>query len=77
MNQGRKETILKIKMTLAELHYALAIQKDQEREFLKNIPENLQDGTLARLSTSAILSMDDAMDSIQNAIENCYSITQY
>lgn len=55
---------------LEEVKEMLESIRDEEQEYLDNIPENLQGSDRYSISESSIESMESAIDSIDNLVES-------
>ena len=69
MNRNRKEKIKKIYDELRRYIGELNELHDEEEEYHDNIPENLQGSAKAETSEEAIVSLDNAAESISEACD--------
>mgnify|MGYP006886751541 CR=1 FL=1 len=68
MNKGKRLAIRKVLNKLDDLLAVLDELRNEERECLENIPENLQGSTRYEESERAADSLDSAYDSIEEVI---------
>ncbi len=68
MNAKRRKVIAGICATLEALHDEIETVKDDEEESYGNMPENLQGSERGMESEECIQMLDDALESISNAI---------
>lgn len=70
MNSSRRNNIRQIIKRLNEIGLEIESVKDEEQDYLDNIPENLQMSQKYYISEEAIYSLEEAKDSIEEAIES-------
>lgn len=68
MNNARRKKIRTIAEQLGEIMTELEMLKDEEEEYLNNIPENLQSSERYELAENAIDDIDSACDNLDEAI---------
>lgn len=68
MNNARRKKIRTIAEQLGEIMTELEMLKDEEEEYLNNIPENLQSSERYELAENAIDNIDSACDNLDEAI---------
>lgn len=61
MNKARRQSLQRIMDSLE-------ILRDEEQDYLDNMPEQLQDSARAEIADDAIAAMEDAIASIDEAI---------
>ena len=69
MNNKRRKEISKISSILEDAKSRLSTVIDEEQEDFDNMPESLQGSERGCESEEALDSMNDALDSIESAIE--------
>ena len=69
MNNKRRKEISKISSILEDAKSRLSTVIDEEQEAFDNMPESLQGSERGCESEEALDSMNDAIDSIESAIE--------
>lgn len=74
MNKKRKKEIFTLNNILKEIRSGLDKIKDDEMDYLDNMPENLQGGMRAYDSEDAIDKLETAIDLIQSAIDEMEDI---
>lgn len=74
MNKKRKKEIDTLNNILKEICSGLDKIKDDETDYLENMPENLQGGMRAYNSEDAIDKLETAIDLIQSAIDEIEEI---
>jgi len=75
MNNTRRKALNKIAERLREINSDLQELRDEEEEYMENIPENLQDGEKYQAAEAAIDSMDYALDEFEGMITNIEEAT--
>jgi hypothetical protein len=68
MNKARRKEIGRIVGVLETLREETEFTRDEEQEFLDNMPENLQGGEQAEAAQAAIDALDMAVSSIEAAV---------
>lgn len=76
MNKERRKAITNAIDKLNEAITELETCRDEEQEYLDNMPENLQGSEKYDLAEQAVSYLDDAIDSISEAIDNADSATE-
>ena len=76
MNKIRKSHLKAVMEGLEELLSQLEELKDEEEECLDNVPENLQGTERYQNSELALGYMEEAVDSIENAISCITSVVE-
>ena len=81
MNNARRKQLLnlipridELQSTISELQEALEAIRDEEQEYLDNIPENLQGSEKYGKSEQAIESLDSAAYSLENMYDEVSDI---
>lgn len=67
MNKARREAIEKVVGELRDIQSAVEELRDEEQEYLDNIPENLQGSERYDLAEQALENLNSAYDSIEEA----------
>lgn len=70
MNKARRRSIENVLNQLRDLQTSVEKLRDEEQEYLDNIPENLQGSKRYEESERAADSLDSAYDSIEEACGN-------
>ena len=70
MNNKRRERLKAIIKTLDSVINALELIKDEEEDYMSNIPENLQGGERYSMAEDACNCLEEAIESIEEAIES-------
>jgi len=69
LNKERRKTIEAIITGLDELKCQIEDAHSEEEEYLENMPEGLQAGAKGEAAQNAMTEMENATDSIQEAID--------
>lgn len=69
MNDVRRKTLRKVIELIEECQDMLEDIRDEEDEYLNNIPINLQNSERYEISEDAIYEMDDAISSLESAVD--------
>lgn len=70
MNAERRKQLNKVLESLELAKATLEELKDEEQEYIDNMPESFQYGEKGDKATEVIDRMDDAMSNIDDAIDN-------
>ncbi len=70
MNRTRRKCLANLSELLEELRISVETLRDEEQEYMDNMPENLQGSERYEVAEAAISNLDDAMDSIGDAISS-------
>jgi len=70
MNNTRRKKIYEITRDLQSALYRLESVKDEEEYYFDNMPENLQGSMRGEESQDAISALEDAYDSLSEAIDS-------
>lgn len=70
MNSKRRKMIYEIIRDLQSALYRLESVKDEEEYYFDNMPENLQGSIRGEESQDAINALEDAYDSLSEAIDS-------
>lgn len=73
MNKQRRAAIQEISDQLGSLYFALEELKDEEQEYIENMPENLRNSERHDTAEQAVSYLEDAISSISEAVDNCSS----
>lgn len=76
MNKVRRKALSEIAEQIGTLRDELETLRDEEDEYRENIPESLQGGEKYELSESAGGSMNEALDSLDEAIGSIESAAE-
>ena len=69
MNIPRRKELEAISELLSEARDRLETVKDEEEEYLNNIPENLQGGERYDKAEDAVYNLDTALDHLMDALD--------
>lgn len=72
MNNIRRKEIKKVVTAIEDLLDKLEELKDEEQEYIDNMPENLQMSDKAMEAESNVETMDDAISDIKEALDNLW-----
>lgn len=67
MNQTRRKALVEIQDRLAAVQGDLEMLRDEEQEYIDNMPDGMQGGEKATTAQSAVSSIDDAINSLDDA----------
>lgn len=67
MNKSRRAALGVIKNAIADLWEQLQDIRDEEEEYLENLPENLQESEKAFQSEMALSNLEDALLELESA----------
>ena len=70
MNNSRRKEIRAIIAKLEEVKECVENVRDEEQEYLDNMPENLQCSERADVAQNAIDNMEYALDNLEEAVDN-------
>lgn len=73
MNDARRKLIREAIAKIPEIITALETARDEETEFYDNMPENMQSGDKGEKASEAASALDDAINSLQEAVEQAES----
>ncbi len=76
MNNPRRKQLAEISEKLSELRSMLESVKDEEEEYMGNIPENLQSSERYEKAENAVDNLDAALDSLDEAISSIESASE-
>lgn len=76
MNKVRRKALSEIAEQISTLRDELEALRDEEDEYHENIPKSLQGGEKYELSESVSDSMNEALDSLDEAISNIESAAE-
>ena len=76
MNKARRATLNKIASTIAEAKDGLGMLRDEEQEYMDNMPESLACGEKYSIAENAVSNMDDAINSLEEAVSSVEESTQ-
>ena len=68
MNNTRRKVIARIAGTLEDAKQDLEGIRDEEQEYLDNMPENLVNSERYSNAESVVSNMDDAINSLEDAL---------
>ena len=74
MNKTRRVELNRIQIELQELKYDVEILRDEEQEYLGNMPESLNGSDYANTAKEAIGIMDSVIDNLQEACESLMEV---
>lgn len=69
MNKLRRKEIDKIINSLRELSSSIEFIKDEEQDYMDNMPENLMESERYYVAEEAVESLDSAYDLLDDAID--------
>lgn len=69
MNANRRKELQKVWDSLCEIEATLESLRDDEQDYLDNIPENLQSSERYEIAESAVDSLDSALSSLEEAMD--------
>ncbi len=69
MNNKRRDVLDEIKTIVEEAREKLEAVKDEEQNCFDNMPESLQSSERGQISEAAIEALDDAITSVDEALE--------
>ena len=70
MNNQRRMKLKKIVKALQDVIYAIEVVKDEEEDYMNNIPENLQGSDRYSRAEEVCEYLEDAISDIESAIDN-------
>lgn len=70
MNRTRRKCLANLSELLEELRISVETLRDEEQEYMDNMPENLQGSIRYEAAEEAVSNLEDAMDSIGDAISS-------
>lgn len=70
MNNTRRKALNKIREQIEDIKMAIEELRDEEQEYLDNIPENLHGGEKYEKAINAVYEMDDAINNLDAVLEN-------
>lgn len=70
MNRTRRKCLANLSELLEELKISVETLRDEEQEYMDNMPENLQGSIRYEAAEEAVSNLEDAMDSIGDAISS-------
>lgn len=73
MNKQRRAAIQKISDQLDFLCFTLEKLKNEEQEYIENMPENLRNSERYDTAEQAVSYLEDAISNISEAVDNCSS----
>lgn len=73
MNNIRRKALGEIRDKLESIKGDIEMLRDEEQEFIDNMPENLQGGDKATIAENAVNEMDNAINSLEDA---CNSVDE-
>lgn len=76
MNNQRRKEIEKNLEAMRDILATLESLKDEEQEYIDNMPENLQESEKYYQSEGYVDIMEDAIGEIDSAIEEIQEVTQ-
>ena len=76
MNAQRRKELLELAAKSQDLLDALEHIRDDEQEYLDNMPEGIKDGDKGDKSQEAIDNLDSAVDAFYTAIADIESATE-
>jgi len=65
MNKQRRGQIAKIAEAISELSSKLETLRDEEQEYLDNMPESMRGGEKAQAAESAISNLEDVITNLE------------
>ncbi len=68
MNKVRREALQEIGIKLEDLKSDVEALRDEEQEYVENMPEGLQSSEKHHTAENAITSMDEVIDNLDSAI---------
>ena len=68
MNKQRRAQIAKIAETVSDLSSQLTELRDEEQEYLDNMPGSLQGSEKAQAAENAVSNLDDAINGLEEVV---------
>lgn len=69
MNRQRRKYLARAERLLGEARAIIEQARDEEQDFLDNMPENMQGGARAELIAGNVICLDDALDAIDEVVD--------
>lgn len=69
MNKARRKELSRAVELLGEAQSIIESCRDEEQEYMDNIPENLQESEKYYAAEEAVNNMGEAIDSVESAME--------
>lgn len=70
MNKDRRKRIEAQRDKLDEIRAELETIRDEEQDYYDNMPESIQSGTKGQAAEASVEVLDDAISSIQEAMDH-------
>ena len=70
MNKERRKSVLGALSLIAQAKEVLETARDEEQEYLENMPEGLQGGDKGSAAEEAITALEEAIDSLDEIDSN-------
>ena len=67
MNKDRRAALEEVRVTLEEMKATLGGLRDEEQEYIDNMPEGLAGGEKSTNAENAVSSMDTAIENLDEA----------
>lgn len=68
MNKTRRKCLANLSEILEELKTSIETLRDEEQDYMDNMPENLQGSERYQTAEAAVDNLDSAMDNLMDAI---------
>jgi hypothetical protein len=76
MNDQRRKGLLMLAAKIQDIYDAVETLRDDEQDYLDNMPEGIKDGDKGDKSQEAIDYLDSAIDALSTAIADIESATE-
>lgn len=73
MNADRRRAINKLSSQLDEIKGEIESLRDEEQDYIDNMPESFRQGEKGDLADQAISNLDEAVSSVESAIDSLNS----
>ena len=70
MNNIRRKALGELQAKLDNIKGDIELLRDEEQEYIDNMPESLQGGDKASMAENAVSNMDDAINSLDEAVSS-------
>ena len=70
MNRTRRKCLANLSEILEELKISVETLRDEEQDYMDNMPENFQSSERYEAAEEAVSNLDDALNSLDEAISS-------
>lgn len=70
MNNSRRKQLSDLRIELGDIMSTLEDLKEEEQEYMDNMPENLWNSTRYDVAEEAVSNMEDALSSLEDVISS-------